>query len=931
MELLSRRKQLIKEIALLALSFIIPFCLLLIVMQVNKVALFDYSGRTIVMMDMKSEYVAYMSNLKYILENGGSSIYSTSKVFGGDYMSIYTFYLASPFNLFIIFCEYEAIPLFFVWSSIIKMAFAGLNMYLFIRLTRRFSYSNIIVAIGYGLISYSFIYMSNYMWLDGVMILPLVILGLHYLKDKKHLWLYPLALGYSLLTSWYIGFMIAVFVVLYFFVLFFTDFKLKNKANYLFLFRFAVFSLLGGFISAVWWFTAFIHLSGTKGITAFPNFYNFSISIFLSGFLENNYESSKLITQYHSYISMFVGMVPLVFAITYFFNGKFTLKERLLYLGLFLVYFICSMNSVLTALLHGGREPTWFPGRYSFVIGFLVCVLAGKSLDEARDFKPIYYLAPLLIGIISFFIVTKVKHSDRLLYYPLSWVSCVIYFSTILAGVGYSFFNYYTFDNKYLNFIKKYSLAFIVLLVAFESLSSYRGADKVVSTNAKEGQLTSYETFLRDTSYIDSFNALKNYEKERDNSPFYRMEATFNRPGNYNNIDNNPMFYNYSGLSNFSSSSKKDVEGYLSKVGFHYNGFFAKYDGGSTYAMNSLLGIKYLVEDKKAAFNIHPYFLDCDTFNKIDVVESKNLNFYKNDYATTIAFQSDKSGSYFINEGTSISSSYVYWFDKFEYQNSMFKTLDNSIQKDVFYPLNITNIDTSISYTTDEGGLRIYQNVKSGNTISITFKVPSEGYNHPLYFSEKDYNGDITYRIDNHKYEINTYWHKGIYSFPDNASHVHTLNIVFNKDYSSIKLRPELYYENIDITKQYMTSAKKDELVVDKVSSTLTKYIFDGHINLTSLANKDLVFTIPYEKEIHVKVDGKEVETYKKYNIFTAIDLSGLEIGNHKISIYYDDGAMKVGYVMAGVGLVLLVPLIIFYDRIENFLFYRKKEEEIAE
>lgn len=931
MELTSKRKQLIKEIALLALSFIIPFCLLLIVMQVNKVALFDYSGRTIVMMDMKSEYVAYMSNLKYILENGGSSIYSTSKVFGGDYMSIYTFYLASPFNLFIVFCEYEAIPLFFVWSSIFKMSFAALNMYLFARLSRRFSYSNIIPAIGYGLISYSFIYMSNYMWLDGVMILPLVILGLHYLKDKKHLWLYPLALGYSLLTSWYIGFMICVFVVFYFFVLFFNDFKLKNKANYLFLLRFAVLSLLGGMISAVWWFTAFIHLSGTKGTTAFPNFYNFSISMFLSGFLENNYSSPSLITQYHSYISMFVGMVPLVFAITYFFNGKFTLKERLLYLGLFLVYFVCSMNSVLTALLHGGREPTWFPGRYSFVIGFLVCVLASKSLDEAHELKPIYYLAPLVMGIITLFIVAKVKHSDRLLYYPISVISCVLYFSTILAGVGYSFFSYYTFDNKVLTFIKKYSIGFLALLVIFESLSSYRGADKVISTNASDAQFTAYSTFLKDTNYIQSFDALKTYDKENGNSPFYRMEATFNRPGNYNNIDNNPMFYNYSGLSNFSSSSKKEVESYLLKVGFHYNGFFAKYDGGSTYAMNSLFGIKYLVEDHKAAFNIHPYFLDYNTFNKIDINEPNGLSFYQNDYATSLAFQSDKTSSHFINEGRSLSDSYVYWFDKFEYQNSMFRTLDRSLQKDVFYPLRIRRIDTSIPYTEDEGGLRTYQNVKSGDTISIAFEVPIEGYNYPLYFSEKDYNGEITYRIDSKKYEINTYWHKGIYSFPDNETHFHTLDIRFNRDYSSIKLRPELYYENTDITKEYLTSAKKDELVVDKISSTLTKYIFDGHVDLSSTANKDLVFTIPYEKEIHVKVDGKEVEVYKKYNIFSAIDLSSLEVGNHKVSIYYDDGAMKVGYVMAGVGFVLLVPFVLFYNRIESFLFYRRKEEEISE
>ena len=70
------------------------------------------------------------------------------------------------------------------------------------------------------------------------------------------------------------------------------------------------------------------------------------------------------------------------------------------------------------------------------------------------------------------------------------------------------------------------------------------------------------------------------------------------------------------------------------------------------------------------------------------------------------------------------------------------------------------------------------------------------------------------------------------------------------------------------------------------------------------------------------------METYTKYNIFTAIDLSNFEVGNHQITIYYGDTALKFGYIMSGVGLVALVSLTIFYSRIENYIFYRKKEED---
>ena len=249
---MKKNLNLIKEVGFIVLSFIVPFVLLIILFNANGFSLNSYKGNTIMMIDMQSEYIAYMRDLKHILTTGGSLIYTTEKVFGGDYLSIFTFYLSSPFNFFVIFFKDEAIPLFFLWSSILKMAFASLNFYLFTRFTSKFTYQKIIFALGYGFISYSFIYISNYMWLDGVMILPLATLGLHFIKEKKHYWLYPLALAYSLMTSWYIGFMICVFMVIYFLYLFAAKFEKNDGEWYKFIIRFAVFSLIGGLIASAY-------------------------------------------------------------------------------------------------------------------------------------------------------------------------------------------------------------------------------------------------------------------------------------------------------------------------------------------------------------------------------------------------------------------------------------------------------------------------------------------------------------------------------------------------------------------------------------------------------------------------------------------------------------------------------------------------------
>lgn len=930
-----KKLNIIKEIAMGLLAFVIPFVLLIILMNSNHIALGGYKNYTIMMIDMQSEYICYIRDLRNILLHGGSLVYTTEKVFGGDYLSIFTFYLASPFNLFVIFFKEEAIPLFFVWSSIIKMAFASLNFYLLTRITGKFTYQKIIFAIGYGFVSYSFIYMSNYMWLDGVMILPLVALGIHLIKAKKHYWVYSLAIAYSLMTSWYIGFMVCMFSVLYFHYVYVKHFSIHKRPSELAAFpiRYAVFSLVGGLISVTYWFVAFMHLSGTKAFSEIPPNKFFSISMLLSGFLENNYAQANLIRQYHSYISMFVGVVPLVFALTFFFNGKYSIREKIALAILFTFYMVMSSNRITAALLHGGKEPTWFPARYSFIIGFIVCYIASLSADEAEKLHPAFYSIPTVIGIVVLLVVKYTKHSEFMEKYPISTPSAIMFFVTIAFAFVISIINILPIKKLDDWKIKLYVPHALILLVIIQGISIYRGGNKVLSVNVEENQLQTYETYLKDDAYTEAFNAIKEYDKNKFDSAFYRMESTFNRPGNYNQIDNNPMFYSYSGLSNFSSSSKKEVESYMSKVGYHYNGFFSKFQAGSTYSITSLLGVKYILENKNEYRNYHPYYLDHNKLKKLAMTVN-DVEFYYNPNAVNLGFVSDKTSSYFINEGNRSESGNMYWFDHFEYQNTIFKTMYRSIDEDIFKPLTITKVITSpkIEFDEDEFGIRTYKDIKTYNSIRIEFTVPSDGINYPLYFSEKNYFKNATFYIDGRTYPINTYWNKGIFSFPDTVNHKHILTIRFNEDVSKVTLRPELYYEDLDVSQKYFDKIKEQEFVVDKVQNSITKKVFKGHVNVLN-NNKHLIFTIPHEDGISVYVDGKKAKTMTKYNIFTAIDLSNYSKGTHEVSIQYKDKYLSISLPVFFVSIAGFVPLVLFYTKVEEKIInsiggHKKKKKE---
>lgn len=920
---------LLREIVMTALAFLLPLITLIILFANNEIALFSYTNKTIISFDMQSQYICYMRDFRNALLNHESLVYSTEKVFGGDYLSIYTFYLSSPFNFLVIFFKEEALPLFFAWTSILKMSIASLNFYLLVRFyNHQFSYKKIIFAIGYGLISYSFVYISNYMWLDGVMILPLVVLGLYFLEQKKHLWLYPVAIAYSLMTSWYIGFMIAVFAVVFFIYLFVTTFNKENLSFAKLLFRFFVFSLVGGLISAVYWLTAAFHFDGTKAIAQIPNNEFFSLSMVLSGLLENSYPQMNLISQNQNFITMFVGSVPLVYFVLYFFNKEYAWKNRLGLLCIVLFYLFCSWNNVLTALLHGAREPTWFPGRYSFVIGFMVAFIATLSIEEAHKLHPLKYAIPLVAAAIVLLIVLTTKHSERLEKYPLSGGSLVIYLLTVFVGFSVSFF--YQRRNEFKNqvFVDKILPNALLILLVVQVISSYRGGNNVFNTNAH--YLQSYDTYLKDDRYSASINKIKKYDNATFNSAFYRMEMTFNRPGNYNLVNNNPMFYSYNGLSNFSSTSKKDADYFMKKLGFHYNYFFNKYDHGSTYSINSLLGIKYLVEDEEASQNLHPYFLNYETFERIKSLEDDGINYYYNPRAIGLGFMSDKTSSYFINEGDrNAETDNVYWYDRLEYQNAIFGTFDRSINQKIFKPLEQVSFITPLDYEEDEFGIKTYLNVKKGNKVTITYSLPGEGKNMPVYFGEKNNFEQATFELNDEIMDVNNYWHNGIASVPESEIDMYTLIIRFDQDFDKVTLRPELYYEDLSVSKLYLDSLKNQEFVVDKISGSLTSKSYVGHINVTN-NNKDLIFTLPIENNIKVLIDGKKQETFTKFNIFTAVSLEGLSNGTHNVTIKYQDTGLSVALPITIVSLLGIAPLIIFYNKVENFVFFKHKQEEIA-
>lgn len=913
----SQIKNILKSILFPIGVFCVCLLFLMVIFSLNGFALFNHDGNTIISFDMQSEYIAYLRYLKaMLLKDGQLDVYSFSKDFGGDFLSIYAFYLASPFNYLVVLVSDSDLPLFFLWTSIIKMALSSSFMYLLLRyISKRDDLTFWGFGIAYGLVSYSFIYLSNYMWLDGVMILPLTILGLEMLKDKKNPAVYIFSLAYGFITSWYIGSLIAIFLVIFVIARFF-GLEEKWKERLFFLLRFGIFSLIGGIISSTNWLVAFSHFAGTKATNALPQMKMLSWSMFFSGALENGYFSHSNITINAGYMPLFISIAVIALMIMFFFNKGYKLKERLSYLGIVTFYFVVSIITTTNALMHGGREPTWFPARYSFVLSFLFCYLGALEYIKKED-TPIWgILAPIASLSIVLPIVLLIPNESFKTTQKapqISIISLIIYLFVVLLIL----LNY-LLKKKKITF-KGQPYVFTILLVGLTILSAYRGSDNVLKVNKKENIYQKYDTYLKDLSY-DEY--LKN-----DDTNFYRSETLFNRPGNYNQIDNNPLFYGFNGLSHFSSNSKKDVGNYMQKLGFLYNGYFTKYGAGSTSSINALLGVKYIYNDSSIYQTNKNYFVNNYPYQK-EVLTDKICR-YINSNALSLMFKSNKTTSYYIGEGYRPDGyEENYWYDDFEYQNQIFKTLSGR-DENIFNPLEILSIDIEegITYTENEYGIRKYTTTKDNQTIKINFKYNGLINDHiNFYIGEKSL-ANASFYINGIYLGENSYWNRGIRGFNLIDNNPHTLSIRLKNTIKNKEIRPEIYSEDINVLEKHLHDISVGSPDIKTISSYHT-YGLETELHL-SKEEKDLIFTIPHEKGIHVYIDNKEVKTYKKLNIFTAIDLSKVEDGDHKIRIIYKDNVYLGTTIGSSIFIVLSITYCTLYYLKKDFykiIFKRKKK-----
>lgn len=863
----------IKKSIIYILAFILPIIIIASVFLLKKIGI--NSNRTILFSDMFSQYIGYFGKLKDVLSSDGSIFYAFNKSIGGNTIGLFAYYLASPLNLIILLFPKELLANAILTIYLIKIGICSLTLAIYInKVYKKNDYSVLIFSLCYGLMSYNIVFHMNVMWIDGVMLLPLIALGIENIINKNKYKLYIVSLFLAIISNYYIAYMICIFSILYF-IYKGIIYKKINGKNIL---GFIGSSLIAGGLSGYLLIPVVLSLmTGKASLKNLSDGIYVTESIFstLSKTIIGSYDYNQILS---GPANIFCGVIITVFLLLYFINEKIGLRAKLLSAVFIFILFLSFTINIFELLWHGFNYPVGFEYRNSFLFCFLIITLAYEAWINIDKLK-------IKDIIISVFICASVDIAILLQRY--SHVSIKKIAISFLFVLIYSFiiilFRKVSLKRIFINFLC------IIIVICELSLNIYL----IIINNIYISQ-NYVKQYIEDLSPI-----IEDIKKDNDN--FYRTEMTFN------NTLNDSMLLNFNGLTHSSSTNEKNIMNIVDSLGYKTASTCEIYNQGSTIPVDSILGIRKLIYAKNPKiFSCYDH-LENHYYNVIK--DYGDYVVYENPYALPIAFMVNDSLKTLQQDNID---------NLFDYTGSIFDSMVNE-ETNLYNKLEVTDIKLNNVEAITELEENLYTKIDTEKDASIDITIKSKD-NNPVYLFlksniyEEAIDNNIIGTIRGSAVEVIS---NGGAKYAQFTGLGYNIQFIGNyNDGEEIKVTIKLAGDTTTIKEVQVYSCNMDnfEGVYENLSSNTienTEYK-DGYVkgDVTVTADKTLLYTsIPYDEGWTLKVDGKDCEYIKILNGFIGVDL---EEGQHTIEFKYKLPGFKVGLSISIISLIILVCIGIY-------------------
>lgn len=842
------------------LSFIIPAAILFAAYALFGV--YPIGGKSVLALDLNAQYVYYFDYMYDVFGGRESLFYTWSGSLSGEFFGTFAYYLASPFNFIVWLFPREIITEGIMAMLLVKSGAVGLSAAFYLKKHRGFSdYTTILFSVMFALCGYFAAHTINPMWLDGLVALPLVIMGVERICQKKGFLLYTLSILYIFIANYYIGYMVGIFSALYILYYAFSR-KIGKVSDYFKAAGIYTAASVSAVLMACWVILpVFKSLQNGKlgRMKELPREENFNILDSFIKLFPGTFDTEKP----DGLPMLYCGTLALIFVLIYFMCRKIPARQKIGSGFLLGVMALSMYIKPLDMLWHGGQVPVWMPFRYSFVIIFLLIIFGAEAFEKIESVRPkqIGSAFLMLLGVLlicDYYAGGEHFDTTLIIVIPLALLG-------VIAAIVYAYRKYHG------------SAAAKTVLCAAVC------GELLLNTTMYVYSIHSDVYYSDRSSYIDEIpetRSVVNQVRAQDGG-FYRLEKTYHR------TVNDPMATGIYGFSHSTSAFNQKALDLLADLGFGARDHYSRYDG-ATMLTDDIFGVKYVLsKDERTA----QYDEEITAANKLGV------RVYKNSDALPIAFLADEKAI-----GSKIDKMSPFLFQqrlasilagKDYYEDIEFFT---KIDDTVFDNKNIT-----IGSTTD--GYYSYKKRYDGEDafVSFTAKMPKSGAAY-MYLSTK-YERECSLYLNG----------EFLKNYFNNENHC----IVYLGDYEKgeefkIELKPlngemffkdaEFYVLDKDVLSEYTAALNEQSCEVRRISGTSLE------IKVNCEESRALFTTIPVEEGWSATIDGNPCTIASAVND-TLLCLN-VPAGEHTITLNFFPAGMKTGLIMTACGAGILLVMI---------------------
>lgn len=833
------------------ITFLISTIIISVIYTLSKIA--PFGNNSMLDVDFYHQYGPLLNELYDRVKEGSSLLYSFNTGGGLPFYRNFLNYLSSPFNIVLFLFKKENIVMAFSCIIGLKVIFASGMMSIYLKKTfKKDGVLLTIFSVLYAFSGYFCSYYWNIMWLDGMVFLPLIMLGINKLVDDEKPIFYTVFLSIMLIANYFIAYMICIFAVMYFFGYLFYRYGFSLKKTYKKIILFILFSILAAALVSFALIPLYKALSSISATSdSFPELtlqFKFHELLFnhLTGVNRTVFASDELPLP-----NVYAGLLTFTGVILFFINKKINIRAKLLAF-LILLIFVLSFNlNLLDFIWHAFHVPNDLPWRYSFIYVFIFITIGYYGILRIKDLKKSSVFASSFISLII--ILLAYKFSFKNIDFDRTIINIIFVLLYLLIFLFTQF--------KKIN--KKIIYALIIIFVSAECIYGIDynwNIDHDIATFMSDKK--TYEKLISETT-------------SKDND-LYRMEKT-----DYLTL-NDAAWYNYKGISTFTSMAYESVSKFQRKLGLsgnNINSYYYKYYNTPIY--NTMFDIKYLM----GSYIENPYYSYLKTDGKVDLI--------KYNYSSSLLYGVDKK----------IKGYYPEEYNPFKNQSDFVSLTTNTtdIYTDVLVKNVIGGEITPSDFKKNSNGEFNY--ILDDGQDSITFMLDNKvNQNIYLYINGSNVNG---FEVDDKYYSITSDEYYTVDVGTKEIGDVKVkINFKDNNDDGIIKFYA--YAIDDDKFKEFYNEINKSILKVTSYSDTL----IEGDVTLKS--DKVMLSTIAYDIGWKVYVDGKSVDTYKIADSYLAFDIKK---GSHKIKlVYYPDG-MKLGIITSFISLAIIFIYAIFSDK----------------